>query len=218
MDQPSRIPEKHGFVKGELSPTPRKQKATRRKEDQSLKNENNDANRSKHLVGYLCIFIDHALITSQEHVRNLFKSVYGIECDEDFGDYLLVTVKQVNDFKGGGAGPSDDYPQWNMRGMKTSAWNDAVIGILTENLLVKLEESPQFPLKSREYWENAIGEKFICIKAVWTKAQPQITDVGKVEDPDKVEEHRITNAKKRLKRIRVWEWRVNVRHLLYQTQ
>jgi len=211
----NRLLDEHGFMKGGLSPTPRKQRATRQKEDQSLEDEKNDANRSKHLVGYLRIFIDHALITSQEHLQNLFKSVYGIECDEDFGGYSSVTVKQVKDFEGGGAGPSDDYPRWDMRGMKTSAWNDAVIGILMENLLAKLEESPQFPPKSREYWENAIGEKFTCIKAVWTKAQPQMTDAGKVEDPDEVEEHRIKDAEKRLKRIRVWERRANVRHPFY---
>ena len=37
-------------------------------------------------------------------------------------------------------------------------------------------------------------------------------DAGKVEDPDEVEEHRIKDAEKRLKRIRIWERRVNVRH------
>jgi len=129
-----------------------------------------------------------------------------------------VTVKQVKDFEGGGAGTSDDYPRWDMRSTKTSAWNDAILGILTENLLVKLEESPQFPPKSREYWKNAIGEKFTCIKAVWTKAQPQMTDAGKVEDPNKVEEHRIKDAEKRLKRVRVQEWRANLRHPFYRTQ
>lgn len=212
----NRLLDERGFVKG-VSPTPRKQRATRRK-DQSLEDEKNDANRSKHLVGYLSIFIDYALITSQEYVRNLFKSVYGIECDEDFGGYSSATVRQVKEFEGGGAGPSDDHPRWDMRGTKSSAWNDAVVGILTENLLAKLEESPQFPPKSREYWENAIGEKFTRIKAVWTKAQPQMTDAGKVEDPDEVEERRIKDTEKRLKRIRVRERRANVRHPFYQTQ
>ncbi|KAI9464846.1 hypothetical protein HD554DRAFT_2040567 [Boletus coccyginus] len=75
--------------------------------------------------------------------------------------------------------------------------------ILMENLFTKLEESPQFPPKSREDWENTIGEKFTCIKALWTKAQPQMTDAGKVEDPDEVEECRIEDTEKRLKRIRV---------------
>jgi len=211
----NRLLDEHGFMKGGLSLTPRKQRATRWKEDQSLEDEKNDANHSKHLLGYLHIFIDHALITSQEHVRNLFKNVYGIECNEDFRGYSSATVKQVKDFEGEGAGPSDDYPWWDMRGTKTSAWNDAVIGILIESLLAKLEElSP----KSREYWENAIGEKFTRIKAVWTKAQPQMMDVGEVEDPDEVEERRIKDAEKRLKRIRVQEWRVNVRHPFYWTQ
>ena len=106
-----------------------------------------------------------------------------------------------------------------MRSMKTSAWNDAVIGILTVKPLANFQEqSPQFPPKSRTYWENAIGEKVTRIKAVWAKAQPQITDAGRIEEPDEVEEHGIKDTERRLKRIREWEWRVNVRHLFYQSQ
>ena len=106
-------------------------------------------------------------------MRNLFKSVYDVESDENFGGYSSATVNQVKVFEGGGAGPDDDHPRWDMRGTKTSAWNNAVIDILTGKLLANLEEEPpQSPPKSREYWENAIGEKFARIKAVWTKAQP----------------------------------------------
>lgn len=215
----NRLLDERGFVQGASPPTPRRQKAPRRKEDQTLEGEKNDANRSKHLVGYFDIFIDHALITSQEYVRNLFKSVYDTECDEDFGGYSSATVNQVKAFEGGGAGPGDDHPRWDMRNTKTSAWNDAVIGILTVKLLANFQEqSPQFPPKSRAYWENAIGEKFTRIKAVWAKAQPQMTDAGRIEDPDEVEERRIKDTERRLKRIRVRERRVHVRHLFYQSQ
>ena len=102
--------DKHGFVQGASPPMPRRQKASRRKEDQILKGDKNDANHSKHLVGYFNIFIDHTLITSQEYVWNLFKSVYDTEYNKDFGGYLLATVNQVKVFKGGGPGPGDDHP------------------------------------------------------------------------------------------------------------
>ena len=45
-----------------------------------------------------------------------------------------------------------------------------------------------------------------------------MTDAGKIEDPDEVEERRIEDTEKRLKRIRVRERRANVRHMVYQTQ
>ena len=61
-------------------------------------------------MGYFDVFIDHTLLTSQEYVQDLFKSVYDTECDKDFGDYSSVTVNQVRVFEGGGAGSGNDHP------------------------------------------------------------------------------------------------------------
>ncbi|KAG9313663.1 hypothetical protein JVU11DRAFT_5999 [Chiua virens] len=116
---------------------------------------------------------------------------------------------QVRAFKQGWARPDIDYPQWDMRAMRASTWNNAVIGILTAKLLENIEvKLPQFLPKSREYWENVIREKLTHIKAVWVKAQPQMTDVGTIENPNQVEQCRITETEKRLERIRVQECRV----------
>lgn len=52
---------------------------------------------------------------------NLFKSMYDTECNEDFRGYMSAIVYQVKAFEGGGAGPDDDHPRWDMRNTKTSA-------------------------------------------------------------------------------------------------
>ena len=57
----------------------------------------------------------------------------------------------------------------------------------------------------------AIREKFGHIRREWSQAQPHRTDTGRIEDTDEIEEHRIMYTDKRLKRIRVQEWRVRVR-------
>ncbi|KAI9462592.1 hypothetical protein HD554DRAFT_2027540, partial [Boletus coccyginus] len=117
----------------------------------------------------------------------------------------------VKAFERGGAGPDDEHPKWDMMGMKDSLWNDTGINILVEWLLGNFrQQSLQFLPKSRKYWKDAIREKFTQIKAVWMRAQPQMTDTGQIENPNKVKKCRIELDKKRLKQIRIQEWRVNV--------
>ncbi|KIM61758.1 hypothetical protein SCLCIDRAFT_25568 [Scleroderma citrinum Foug A] len=109
------------------------------------------------------------------YVWNLFQQVYNVEKDEDFRSFPSATAEQ---------------------GAPTSPWNEVVLGILTDRLIMELENkrpSP-FPKKTR-------GRE-------WSRAQPHRTDTGRIEDANEIEEHRIMYTDKRLKRIRVREWRV----------
>ncbi|KAI9459798.1 hypothetical protein HD554DRAFT_2176857 [Boletus coccyginus] len=179
----NRLLDERGIAKQDNSPTPTRRRASKQK-DREVDDEKNDQHRSKHLA---C-------------VRDLFKNAYGIEHDDDFGTYPSVTVEQVKAFERGGTGPDDEHPKWDMMGTKGSPWNDAVVDILAERLLGNFrQQSPQFPPKSRKYWEDAIKEKFTRIKAVWMRAQPRMTDTGQIENSDEVEEHRIEQDEKRLK-------------------
>lgn len=208
----NRLLDERGFVKGGSSPVPTPTKRRVGRKDEVLKEMKEDVNRPKHLVRHFNPSISFPLTVSQEYVRNVFKDVYDVECDEDFGGYLSATIAQVKAFEKGGEGPDDDDPQWDMRGTKSSAWNDEVIRILTEKIWANFEEQPpSFPPKSKEYWKSAVGEKFARIKAVWIRAQPRMTATGKFEDPDELEERRVEDNEKRLKRIRVRERRMNVR-------
>jgi len=146
-------------------------------------------------------------------VRNLFKQVFNVERDEDFGSFAPATAKQLEEFSLGGDGPNHNYPQWDMSGAPTSPWNEAIVDILTDRLITELEKikPPLFPKKTRMYWEVAIREKFCRIKQEWAQAQPHITDTGQIEHANEIEERRIKYTDRRLKRTRVRERRVRVR-------
>ena len=146
-------------------------------------------------------------------MRNLFRQVYSIKRDEDFGSFISATAEQVEEFSLGGEGPNTDYPQWDMKGVPTSSWNEAVLDILTDRLMMELDNKrpPPFPKKTRPYWEAAIRKKFCRIKQEWSRAQPRRTNTGCIEDANEIEERRSMHMDKTLKRIRVRERRVRVR-------
>lgn len=146
-------------------------------------------------------------------MRNLFRQVYSIERDEDFGSFISATAEQVEEFSLDGEGPDADYPRWDMKGAPTSPWNEAVLDILTDRLMKELDNKrpPPFPKKSRAYWEAAIRKKFCRIKQEWSRAQPRRTNTGRIEEADETEERRNMYTDKTLKRIRVRERRVRVR-------
>ena len=146
-------------------------------------------------------------------MQNLFRQVYSIKRDEDFGSFISAIAEQVEEFLLDGEGPNTDYPWWDMKGAPTSPWNEAVLDILTDQLVKELDNKrpPPFPKKSRAYWEAAIRKRFCCIKQEWSQAQPHRTNTGHIEEADETEELRNMYMDKTLKRIRVRERRVRVR-------
>ena len=99
-------------------------------------------------------------------MQNLFKQVFNVKQDEDFGSFALATAKQLEEFSLGGDRPNHNYPQWDMSGAPTSPWNEAIVDILTDQLITELEKikPPLFPKKTWMYWEVVIREKFCRIK------------------------------------------------------
>ena len=123
----------------------------------------------------------------------------------DFRNFVSATEDKVEEFMSGGMGPHHDYPQWDMRGLPSSAWNHVVIENLANWVVKKLQENQSllFPNKSRKYWEAMIHNKFIRIKGEWACTQPHMMKLGCIEVANEVEEYRCKYIDRKLKRARV---------------
>ena len=64
-----------------------------------------------------------------------------VEQDTDFGNFVSATEDEVEEFMSGGMGPHHDYLWWDMRGLLSSAWNNAVIKNLADRVVEKLQET-----------------------------------------------------------------------------
>lgn len=83
---------------------------------------------------------------------------------------------------GGDQGPDPDDLQWDFNHAASSGWNKAVISCLIQRLkaMRQVEQWMTQP-KSNEYWEDAISQKFACIKTHLSGAKPRVCDDNSME-------------------------------------
>jgi hypothetical protein len=96
----------------------------------------------------------------------MFKKVYDFEQDEDFGTFSSATADQIKAFAAGREHPDYNCPHWDMRGSPSSAWNEAVVELLTDRLIAKLEKKqpPPFPQSLGVIGKQLFGKNSLTSK------------------------------------------------------
>ena len=76
--------------------------------------------------------------------------------------------------KGSGPGPELLDLHWDFTSPLSTPWNQAVVDLLVHKLgEMRVEKGWTTQPRSDAYWRDAIGNKFVSIKRLWTKSQPR---------------------------------------------
>jgi len=121
--------------------------------------------------------------------------------DDDFAAHEPPSHEEILSFqRGQGEGPNHDDLRIDMKGTRSSKWNDVVVDILLEKLLQK-KVDPEFwedmPERSDAYFEDLILAKLTRARTMWRSAQPHLNEEGELESIDEVERRMITTKEVR---------------------
>jgi hypothetical protein len=128
-------------------------------------------------------------------VRDLFKDVFDVEQDQDFGVHESADKTAIRLYEAGeGEGPDHKNLRIDMETGPESKWNERVVDILLQVLKGRRDEEDwRLPAASDRYLTGLITSKMKRVKSYWKEAQPRMTATGKMETPAELEER--LNAK-----------------------
>jgi len=121
--------------------------------------------------------------------------------DDDFAAHEPLSHEEILSFqRGQEEGSNPDDLRIDMKGTRSSKWNDAVVDILLEKLLQK-KVDPEFwgdmPERSDMYFKDLILAKLTRVRTMWRSAQPHLNEEGELESIDEVERRMITTKEVR---------------------
>jgi hypothetical protein len=142
-----------------------------------------------------------------DHVRTLFNDVFDVEEDADFIHHIPASEADVQAFLNlGKGGPLLTDIHWDVMNPAKNAWNQRIAIHLAGILSARQHRERWCHGKKgclrlvREasigYWTDAVLEKFVRIRRVWTKAKSQV-----VEDPFRKGKFRMETEEETLTRM-----------------
>ena len=118
---------------------------------------------------------------TQGHVRDLFKTAFKVNQDEDFLQCNGVSSQEAKAFaEETGPGPDPSQLRWDFNHPASSPWNQAVISQLMR-LLTDMRQKWTVEPRSDEYWIDKITEKFNRIKRRVNRAKSHVLDDLSIE-------------------------------------
>ena len=110
----------------------------------------------------------------QAHVRDVFKTAFMVNQDEDFLQCNGVSTQEAKAFtEETGPGPNPSWLRWDFNHPVSSPWNQAVISQLM-HLLSDMQQKWTVKPRSDAYWIDKIMEKFNRIKTRVNRAKSHV--------------------------------------------
>jgi hypothetical protein len=146
-------------------------------------------------------------------LRLYFREKLDYEEDEDFQQRQSVTDDDVENFINGmGDGPNLNDLHFHCAGGRTSPWNKEVIRMMTEDIIVQLEEDAEYnwPSRTNDWWTKEMWNRFNRLMRQWAQGQRQQLSDGEMESDraldsrlDEMRNSRLRAQRRRTRRIAV---------------
>ena len=147
---------------------------------------------------------------TQGHVRDLFKTAFKVNQDEDFLQCNGMSSQEAKAFaEETGPSPDPSQLQWDFNHPASSPWNQAVISQLM-HLLTDMRQKWTVEPRSDEYWIDKITEKFNQIKRRVNRAKSHVLDNLSIETSADVAARLADERDKVLMKARRDMWRRTV--------
>jgi hypothetical protein len=127
-----------------------------------------------------------------------------------------VTTAALEQFAADPAkGPKLDNLHFDVKAGLRSEWNKKALQLMSAEFRKELEEDYEnVPVRSPQYIEELIRERFRRLVNVWKRAQPQMTPSGELESHQAIEQRMMEDKDIELKTCRHITRRINVRWVL----
>jgi hypothetical protein len=146
------------------------------------------------------------LMAMKASCRQVFKKVFGVNCDDDFIGKETADPADVLAFEAYGfPEPEANNLLFDFRNGPRTPWNNAVVDILV-TLLAKTSSVS----KPEAYLAELVEERYGRVRASWMTGQPRTTDQGVSESPAAMENRMVRAKDAQLKNARRRERRKSV--------
>lgn len=148
----------------------------------------------------------------QARLREYFQEKLGYGEDEEFQYHQEVTDNQAEDYiNGTDHGPDLNDLHFHCIGGRTSPWNQEAIRLMTEDIIILLEEDEyEWPARPVEWWQIEMWNRFSRLIVQWNLGQRQTLSDGEDESDgaldrrlDEMRNSRLRQQRRRTRRFAV---------------